>query len=71
MTNKILTSPLTFSQALEKLKLGRRVRRTGWKDEDAYLKLEAASKLRKFSGDSSGIYTARSPDLMAHDWAVL
>ena len=71
MSNEILKSPLTFSQALEKLKLGKRIRRTGWKDENAYLQVAQASQIRKFSGDNSNVYVARSPDLLAQDWLVL
>ncbi|PHS77845.1 MAG: hypothetical protein COB56_01125 [Robiginitomaculum sp.] len=68
MENKILKSPLNFSQALEKLKLGKRIRRTGWTE---YLQLCGAVRIRKFTDGNSVIYTARSPDLLAHDWAVL
>lgn len=73
---------MTFGQAIEALKTGKRVRRAHWSDKHALIAVKTVVDLEKYpqympyfmleiEGDSIHVYPTRIPDTLAEDWEEL
>ena len=60
---------MTFGQALELLKLGRKVKRSKWQDEFVgCILLDIGSFLYVNTKESTTLYVPTNEDLLAGDW---
>jgi len=73
------TKQFNFGQALEKLKAGERITRSGWNGKNMYLKLQEPDENSKMSLPYIYMYTAQGDfvpwlasqtDMLAEDWEV-
>lgn len=71
---------MTFSEALEKIKIGEKVQRIGWNGDGMYIKLQIPTETTKMTLSYLSIKTADNnlvpwlasqTDLLSDDWEIV